>query len=137
MSTDTKVLTVADLQKMLDEAARRGAAQVIKHFDETGRIKYAKSPSELKTEQILDLYPELPEGPEKERIATAVHDITAGVKYGDIIRRHYWEGESYAKMTDEFGVSTSMLRKARRAFIKQIARRLFPEAVYEEIVRGE
>ena len=62
-----------DIEKIINEAATKAAEKTLSHLKESGRIKYYFSNSFKKTEELLYLYPNLPEGNEtKQRIDTAL-----------------------------------------------------------------
>ena len=59
-------LTSADLQQMFNKAADLAASRVMNKLKDAGRITYVFSNSFKKTEELLYLYPKLPDDcPEK------------------------------------------------------------------------
>lgn len=127
-------LTQEDLQHMIDKAAEAGAIRAIKKLKSAGRITYVFSNSFKKTEELLYLYPKLPEDhPERQRIDKALEKIQND-DYCDVIASRYFDGLTITEISEIYDCKYQNISKKRNKLIKILAAELFPEDVLKELL---
>lgn len=127
-------LTSDDLQHIIDKAAESGATKAIKKLKEAGRITYIFSNSFKKTEELLYLYPKLPEDhPERIRIDQALKKIEDD-DYKDVIASRYFDGMTITEISEIYDCKYQNISKKRNKLVKILASELFPEDVLKEIL---
>ena len=85
-------MTDAEIRTLIEDAADRAAAKTLKKLKEAGRVTYVFRTSFKKTEELLYLYPKLPEGhPERARIEKALEKIKDD-DCCDVIASRYFDG---------------------------------------------
>lgn len=127
-------LTKEDLQHMFDKAAEAGAIRAIKKLKSAGRITYVFSNSFKKTEELLYLYPKLPEDhPERQRIDKALEKIQND-DYCDVIASRYFDGLTITEISEIYDCKYQNISKKRNKLIKILAAELFPEDVLKELL---
>lgn len=127
-------LTQEELQHMIDRAAEAGAIRAIKKLKSAGRITYVFSNSFKKTEELLYLYPKLPEDhPERKRIDKALEKIQND-DYCDVIASRYFDGLTITEISDIYDCKYQNISKKRNKLIKILAAELFPEDVLKELL---
>ena len=126
--------TQEELQHMIDRAAEAGAVRAIKKLKSAGRITYNFSNSFKKTEELLYLYPKLPEDhPERKRIDKALEKIQND-DYCDVIASRYFDGMTITEISDIYDCKYQNISKNRNKLIKILAAELFPEDVLKELL---
>lgn len=124
-----------DLQKLIDLAAEAAAAKTLRKLKEAGRITYVFSNSFKKTEELLYLYPKLPEDhPERLRIDKALEKIKDD-DYKDVIASRYFDGMTITEISDIYDCKYQNISKKRNKLVKILASELFPEDVLKEILQ--
>lgn len=127
-------LTQEELQHMIDRAAEAGAIRAIKKLKSAGRITYVFSNSFKKTEELLYLYPKLPEDhPERKRIDKALEKIQND-DYCDVIASRYFDGLTITEISEIYDCKYQNISKKRNKLIKILAAELFPEDVLKELL---
>ena len=127
-------MTEAELKKYIEEVAEKASERTLKKLKEQGRITYVFSNSFRKTEELLYLYPNLPENhPEKIRIDKALDKIKDD-DYCDVIASKYFDGLSMSKISEIYNCKYSNISKKRNKLIKILAGELFPEDVLKELL---
>lgn len=127
-------MTEADLKSFIEEAAEKAAAKTVKKLKETGRITYVFSNSFKKTEELLYLYPKLPEDhPERKRIDKALEKIKDD-DYKDVIASRYFDGLTITEISDIYDCKYQNISKKRNKLVKILASELFPEDVLKELL---
>lgn len=127
-------LTQEELQRMIDRAAEAGAIRAIKKLKSAGRITYNFSNSFKKTEELLYLYPKLPEDhPERQRIDKALEKIQND-DYCDVIASRYFDGLTITEISEIYDCKYQNISKKRNKLIKILAAELFPEDVLKELL---
>lgn len=127
-------LTKEDLQHMFERAAEAGAIRAIKKLKSAGRITYVFSNSFKKTEELLYLYPKLPEDhPERKRIDKALEKIQND-DYCDVIASRYFDGMTITEISEIYDCKYQNISKKRNKLIKILAAELFPEDVLKELL---
>ena len=130
-----RCLTDDELQSMFDKAAEAGATKAIRKLKESGRITYVFSNSFKKTEELLYLYPKLPEDhPERLRIDKALEKIKDD-DYKDVIASRYFDGLTITEISDIYDCKYQNISKKRNKLVKILASELFPEDVLKEILQ--
>lgn len=128
-------LTSEDLQKMIDKAAEAAAMKTLRKLKEAGRITYVFSNSFKKTEELLYLYPKLPEDhPERIRIDKALERIKDD-DYKDVIASRYFDGLTITEISEIYDCKYQNISKKRNKLVKILASELFPEDVLKEVLQ--
>lgn len=128
-------LSATDFQTMLDKAAEAGATKAIRKLKESGRITYVFSNSFKKTEELLYLYPKLPEDhPERIRVDQALEKIKDD-DYKDVIASRYFDGLTITEISEIYDCKYQNISKKRNKLVKILASELFPEDVLKEILQ--
>lgn len=124
----------AEIRTLIEEAAEKAAAKTVKKLKENGRITYVFSNSFKKTEELLYLYPKLPEGhPERARIEKALEKIKDD-DYCDVIASRYFDGMTITEISDIYDCKYQNISKKRNKLVKILASELFPEDVLKELL---
>lgn len=124
-----------ELQKMLDQAAEKGALKALRKLKDAGRITYVFSNSFKKTEELLYLYPKLTEdNPERIRIDQALEKIKEDDYYG-VIPSRYFDGMTITEISEIYDCKYQNISKKRNKLVKILASELFPEDVLKEILQ--
>ena len=123
------------LEQLIDKAAEAAAAKTVKKLKDAGRITYVFSNSFKKTEELLYLYPKLPEDhPERQRINQALEKI-ADDDYKDVIASRYFDGLTIMEISEIYDCKYQNISKKRNKLVKILAAELFPEDVLREILQ--
>lgn len=127
-------MTDEELKAIIEKVAETTASKTIKKLKDNGRITYVFSNSFKKTEEILYLYPKLPEdNPEKIRIDKALEKIQDD-DYKDVIASRYFDGLSIVEISEIYDCKYQNISKKRNKLVKILAAELFPEDVLKEIL---
>lgn len=127
-------MTKEELMKIIDVAAERAAAKTVKKLKDNGRIAHKFSDSFRKTEEVLRLYPKLPEDhPERIRIDQALEKIKDD-DYCDVIASRYFDGLTITEISEIYNCKYQNISKKRNKLVKILAAELFPEDVLKEIL---
>ena len=87
-----------------------------------------------KTEELLYLYPKLPEDhPERKRIDKALEKIKDD-DYCDVIASRYFDGMTITEISDIYDCKYQNISKKRNKLVKILASELFPEDVLKELL---
>ena len=123
-----------EIRQIIIQTAEQTASRTLKKLKDNGRITYAVSNSFKKTEELLYLYPKLPEGhPERKRIEAALEKIKDD-EYCDVIASRYFDGLSITEIADIYDVKYQNISKKRNKLVKILASELFPEDVLKELL---
>ena len=123
-----------EIKEMIDQAAEATAAKAVKKLKDSGRITYVFSNSFKKTEELLYLYPNLPDDhPEKQRIDKALKKIEND-DYKDVIASRYFDGMTITEISEIYDCKYQNISKKRNKLVKILASELFPEDVLQEIL---
>lgn len=127
-------LSKEEVQKIIDQAAEDAALKAVRKLKEAGRITYVFSNSFKKTEDLLYLYPKLPEDhPERLRIDKALEKIQDD-DYKDVIVSRYFDGMTIAEISEIYDCKYQNISKKRNKLVRILASELFPEDVAKEIL---
>lgn len=127
-------MTDEEIKMYINEAAKKAADQTLDKLKDKGRVTYINSNSFKKTEELLMLYPKLPEGhPEKQRIDKALEKIQDD-DYCDIIASRYFDGLSITKIAEIYNCNYQQISKKRAKLMKILASELFTEDVLKELL---
>jgi RNA polymerase sigma factor (sigma-70 family) len=127
-------MTEAELKSFIEDAAEKAACKTVKKLKENGRITYVFSNSFKKTEELLYLYPKLPEDhPERKRIDKALEKIKDD-DYKDVIASRYFDGLTITEISDIYDCKYQNISKKRNKLVKILASELFPEDVLKELL---
>ena len=128
-------MTKDDLKQIIEEASNAAAAKAIRKLKDAGRITYVFSNSFKKTEELLYLYPKLPnDNPEKQRVNLALKKIESDDYYG-VIPSRYFDGMTIAEISEIYDCKYQNISKKRNKLVKILASELFPEDVLKEIMQ--
>lgn len=123
-----------EIRQIIIQTAEQTASRTLKKLKDNGRITYAVSNSFKKTEELLYLYPKLPEGhPERKRIEAALDKIKDD-DYCDVIASRYFDGLSITEISDIYDCKYQNISKKRNKLVKILASELFPEDVLKELL---
>ena len=121
-----------ELEKIIEQAAEAAAMKTLRKLKDAGRITYVFSNSFKKTEELLYLYPKLPEDhPERQRIDKALERI-ADDDYKDVIASRYFDGMTINEISEIYDCKYQNISKKRNKLVKILASELFPEDVLKE-----
>ena len=123
-----------ELNKIIDKAAEAAAMKTLRKLKDAGRITYVFSNSFKKTEELLYLYPKLPEDhPERKRVDQALKKIEDD-DYKDVIASRYFDGLTITEISEIYDVKYQNISKKRNKLVRILASELFPEDVLKEIL---
>lgn len=124
-----------ELEEIIEKAAERAAQKTVRKLKDAGRITYVFSNSFKKTEELLYLYPKLPENhPERIRIDQAMKKIQDD-DYCDVIASRYFDGKTIVEISEIYDCKYQNISKKRNKLVKILASELFPEDVLNEILQ--
>lgn len=124
-----------EMKKVIDQAAEAAAMKTLRKLKDAGRITYVFSNSFKKTEELLYLYPKLPEDhPERKRIDEALKKIEND-DYKDVIASRYFDGMTITEISEIYDCKYQNISKKRNKLVKILAAELFPEDVLKEILQ--
>ena len=127
-------MTSEELEKIIQKAADQAAMKTLNKLKESGRITYVFSNSFKKTEELLRLYPKLPDDhPERKHIEQALEKIKDD-DYCDVIASRYFDGLSIVEISEIYDCKYQNISKKRNKLVKILASELFPEDVLNEIL---
>lgn len=134
MNINTTLLSDEELNAIIEKAADKAAEKTLRKLKEQGRITYVFSNSFKKTEELLYLYPKLPEDhPERKRIDKALEKIKDD-DYCDVIASRYFDGMTITEISDIYDCKYQNISKKRNKLVKILASELFPEDVLKELL---
>ena len=123
-----------DVKELIEQVAEETAQRTVKKLKDAGRITYVFSNSFKKTEELLYLYPKLPEdNAERIRIDQALKKIETDNYYG-VIPSRYFDGMTIAEISEIYDCKYQNISKKRNKLVKILASELFPEDVLKEIL---
>ncbi len=125
------------LKRIIEISADAAAKRVLNELKNAGRITYYFSNSFKKTEEVLYLYPNLPEtNPMKQKIDNALKTIENDDYYG-VIPSRYFDKMTLEEISEIYDCKYQNISKKRNKLVKMLARELFPEDVLKEIMNEE
>lgn len=123
-----------EIEKAIEQAADKAADKAIKKLKSSGRITYHPSSSFQKTEEILYLYPKLPDdNPIRQRTARALEKIADDEYYG-VIESRYFDHMTIWEISEIYDCKYQNISKRRNKLVRMLAAELFPEDVLAEIM---
>lgn len=127
-------MTLKDLEKIIDRAAEKAADATMAKLKKAGRITYHFSDSFRKTEELLTLYPKLPENhAERLRVDAALKTIENDDYYG-VIASRYFDRMTLEQISEIYDCKVQNIGKHRNKLVRALAAELFPEEVCKEIL---
>ena len=134
MEVNVISMTTDEFESLINKAAETAAAKTLKKLKENGRVTYVFINSFKKTEELLYLYPKLPENhPERQRIDKALEKIQDD-DYCDVIASRYFDGMTITEISDIYDCKYQNISKKRNKLVKILASELFPEDVLKELL---
>lgn len=123
-----------DVKAIITETATLTAKSTLSMLKRAGRIKYYQSNVYKQTEELLYLYPNLPEGNEhKALIDKALEKIKTDDYYG-VIESRYFDGMTIAEIAEIYDCQDRTIMKRKAKLVKILTAELFPEDVAKEIL---
>ena len=123
---------------MIETAANKAAEKTLKRLTDSGRVRFHHTPSFKKTEELLYLYPKLPEdNPTRQKIDQALKVLERDESmndYKDIIASKYFDGLTVQEISDIYDCQHPTITQRKNKMVKILARELFPEQVLNEIL---
>lgn len=134
MDLNTTILTNEELDLIIEKAAEKAAVKTLKKLKDGGKMKNVDTDSYKKTEELLFLYPKLPEShPVRVKIDKALEKIKSD-EYCDVIASRYFDGMSVAEISNIYDCQWRWIAKKKKKLVKILASELFPEEVANEIM---
>lgn len=134
MDLNTTILTNEELDLIIEKAAEKAAVKTLKKLKDGGKMKNVDTDSYKKTEELLFLYPKLPENhPVRVKIDKALEKIKSD-EYCDVIASRYFDGMSVAEISNIYDCQWRWIAKKKKKLVKILASELFPEEVAKEIM---
>ena len=134
MDLNTTILTNEELDLIIEKAAEKAAVKTLKKLKDGGKMKNVDTDSYKKTEELLFLYPKLPENhPVRVKIDKALEKIKSD-EYCDVIASRYFDGMSVAEISNIYDCQWRWIAKKKKKLVKILASELFPEEVANEIM---
>lgn len=128
-------MTDEEIKRIIEDAATAAAQKTVRKLKDAGRIKYNFSNSFKKTEELLYLYPNLPEDhPERQRIDNALKRIEDDA-YKDVISSRYFDRMTIEAISEIYDCKYQNISKKRNKLVKILASELFPEDVLNELMQ--
>lgn len=123
-----------DIKKIIEATANKTAELTLAKLKNAGKVKYYFSNSFKKTEELLRLYPKIPDNnPEKARIDKALKKIEDD-EYRDVIASKYFDGMTIDAISEIYDCKYQTISKNRNRLVKILASELFPEDVLNELL---
>lgn len=127
-------MTLKELERIIDKAADKAAEATMNKLKKAGRITYHNADSFRKTEELLILYPKLPEEhPERRRIDAALK-VIADDDYFGVVGSRYFDRMTLEQIAEIYDCKVQNIGKHRNKLIRTLASELFPEDVCREII---
>lgn len=128
-------MTDEEIKRIIEDAATAAAQKTVRKLKDAGRIKYNFSNSFKKTEELLYLYPNLPEdNPERLRVDKALERIQDD-DYCDVIASRYFDRMTIEAISEIYDCKYQNISKKRNKLVKILASELFPEDVLNELMQ--
>lgn len=128
-------MTDEQIKKLIQDSAEAAAQKTVRKLKDAGRIKYNFSNSFKKTEELLYLYPKLPEDhPERQRIDQALKRIEDD-DYKDVIASRYFDGLTINEISEIYDCKYQNISKKRNKLVRILSQELFPEDVLNELLQ--
>lgn len=124
------------LEKIIERAADNAAAKVVTRLKKAGRINNHFADSYRKTEQLLYLFPRLPDSNEVQRRIAAALETIKDDEYRGVIESLYFDGMTLAEISDIYDCKYQTISKQRIRLVRKMAAELFPEDVAAEIIQS-
>lgn len=122
--------------EFIETIADKAAEKTLKKLTDSGRVRFHHTTSFKKTEELLYLYPKLPEdNPTRLQIDKALQKIEH-FDYKDIIASKYFDGLTVQEISDIYDCQHQTITQRKNKMVKIIARELFPEQVLNEILES-
>lgn len=123
------------IKKASEEAANKATKKTLDYLKNSGRLRFFHTDAFKKTEEILYLYPNLPEENEmKQKIDIALSKISS-YDYCDIVASKYFDGLTLEEISEIYDCKQQTISQRRTKLVKIIASELFPEEVLQEILK--
>ncbi|MFQ9923773.1 MAG: hypothetical protein ACLRVU_09675 [Beduini sp.] len=122
------------IERIAEKTSEKTSTKVIKKLKRENRIRYNKMSSFTRTENVLKLYPKLPEDNSlKKRIKTALEEIKDDEYYG-IIESIYSDMMTIKSVSEFYNVKTTAISYHKVRLVRKLAMNLFPEEVAKELL---
>lgn len=129
-----KRMTDEEITKLIEKTAEQTASKFMLRLNKTGRTAYIFLNSFKKTEELLYLYPKLPENnAERLRVDKALEKIKDD-EYRDVIASRFFDGMTLSEISEIYDCQYRNISKQKNRLIKILAAELFPEDVLKELL---
>lgn len=133
-SAEKGTINRMELESLIDRTAVKAAEQTIKQLKKSDKLKHNFTNSFRKTEELLYLYPKLPDvNPVKQKITTALDKIRNDEYFG-VIESRYFDGMTLNEISEIYDCKYQTISKKRNKLVKILATEIFPEDVLNELM---
>ena len=128
-------MNAKEMENLLYKVADRAVTVALNRLKNEGRITYYFSDSFTKTEDLLYLYPKLPDDNEIKIKIDKVLETIKNDNYFGLIHYRYFDGMTFEQIAEIYDCQSKNVSKQRSRLIRKLATELFPEDVLQEILK--
>lgn len=128
-------MNAKEMENLLYKVADRAVTVALNRLKNEGRITYYFSDSFTKTEDLLYLYPKLPNDNETKIKIDKVLETIKNDNYFGLIHYRYFDGMTFEQIAEIYDCQSKNVSKQRSRLIRKLATELFPEDVLQEILK--
>lgn len=128
-------MNAKEMENLLYKVADRAVTVALNRLKNEGRITYYFSDSFTKTEDLLYLYPKLPNDNETKIKIDKVLETIKNDNYFGLIHYRYFDGMTFEQIAEIYDCQSKNVSKQRSRLIRKLATELFPEDVLQEIMK--
>ena len=128
-------MNAKEMENLLYKVADRAVTVALNRLKNEGRITYYFSDSFTKTEDLLYLYPKLPDDNETKMKIDKVLETIKNDNYFGLIHYRYFDGMTFEQIAEIYDCQSKNVSKQRSRLIRKLATELFPEDVLQEILK--
>lgn len=128
-------MNAKEMENLLYKVADRAVTVALNRLKNEGRITYYFSDSFTKTEDLLYLYPKLPDDNETKIKIDKVLETIKNDNYFGLIHYRYFDGMTFEQIAEIYDCQSKNVSKQRSRLIRKLATELFPEDVLQEILK--
>lgn len=128
-------MNAKEMESLLYKVADRAVTVALNRLKNEGRITYYFSDSFTKTEDLLYLYPKLPDDNETKIKIDKVLETIKNDNYFGLIHYRYFDGMTFEQIAEIYDCQSKNVSKQRSRLIRKLATELFPEDVLQEILK--
>lgn len=128
-------MNAKEMENLLYKVADRAVTVALNRLKNEGRITYYFSDSFTKTEDLLYLYPKLPDDNETKIKIDKVLETIKDDNYFGLIHYRYFNNMTFEQIAEIYNCQSKNVSKQRSRLIRKLATELFPEDVLQEILK--